>query len=71
MPEPVTVKGSQPQDIVIDQKHRKFYVADENIGPGGDGSHAAIIVIEYGYGCPPDACWRAIDPLSRKMCRSP
>ena len=23
-----------------------FYIADENIGPGGDGSHAAIIVID-------------------------
>jgi sugar lactone lactonase YvrE len=50
MPEPVTVKGSQPQDIVIDQKNRKFYIADENIGPGGDGSHAAIIVIDMDTG---------------------
>src|SRR4029079_18595799 len=50
LPEPVTVKGSQPQDIVIDQKHRKFYIADENIGPGGDGSHAAIIVIDMDTG---------------------
>ena len=50
MPEPVTVAGSQPQDIVIDQKHRKFYIADENIGPGGDGSHAAIIVIDMDTG---------------------
>jgi hypothetical protein len=31
LPEPITVKGSQPQDIVIDQKNRKFYIADENI----------------------------------------
>lgn len=50
MPEPITVKGSQPQDIVIDQKNRKFYIADENIGPGGDGSHAAIIVIDMDSG---------------------
>src|ERR1700749_4745077 len=50
MPEPVTRAGSQPQDIVIDQKNRKFYIADENIGPGGDGSHAAIIVIDMGTG---------------------
>ena len=50
MPEPATVKGSQPQDIVIDQKNRKFYIADENIGPGGDGSHAAIIVIDMDTG---------------------
>ncbi len=50
MPEPITVPGSQPQDIVIDQKNRKFYIADENIGPGGDGSHAAIIVIDMDSG---------------------
>src|SRR5258708_16006366 len=46
MPEPITRGGSQPQDIVIDQKNRKFYIADEDIGPGGDGSHAAIIIID-------------------------
>src|SRR5258708_36827855 len=46
MPEPVTRPGSQPQDIVIDHKNHKFYIADENIGPGGDGSQAAIIVID-------------------------
>lgn len=50
MPDPVTRTGSQPQDIVIDQKHRKFYIADENIGPGGDGSHAAIIIIDMDTG---------------------
>jgi sugar lactone lactonase YvrE len=50
MPEPLTRVGSQPQDIVIDQKNRKFYIADENIGPGGDGSHAAIIVIDMDSG---------------------
>ena len=44
------VNGSQPQDIVIDQKNRKFHIADENIGPGGDGSHAAIIVIDMDTG---------------------
>ncbi len=50
MPEPVTVAGSQPQDIVIDKKHGKFYIADEDIGPGGDGSRAAIIVIDMETG---------------------
>ena len=50
MPEPITRSGSQPQDIVIDQKNRKFYVADEDIGPGGDGSHAAIIIIDMDTG---------------------
>jgi sugar lactone lactonase YvrE len=50
MPEPLTRPGSQPQDIVIDHKNRKFYIADEDIGPGGDGSHAAIIVIDMDTG---------------------
>ena len=50
MPEPITRAGSQPQDIVIDQKNRKFYIADEDIGPGGDGSHAAIIIIDMDTG---------------------
>ena len=50
MPEPITRPGSQPQDIVIDHKNRKFYIADEDIGPGGDGSHAAIIVIDIDSG---------------------
>jgi hypothetical protein len=34
MPQPVTRSGSQPQDIVIDHKNHKFYIADEDIGPG-------------------------------------
>jgi RNA polymerase sigma factor (sigma-70 family) len=50
MPVPITRSGSQPQDIVIDQKNRKFYIADEDIGPGGDGSHAAIIIIDMDTG---------------------
>lgn len=50
MPQPVTRAGSQPQDIVIDRKNRKFYIADEDIGPGGDGSHGAIIVIDMDTG---------------------
>ncbi len=50
MPEPLTVAGSQPQDLVIDKKHRKFYLADEDIGPGGDGSQSAIIVIDMDTG---------------------
>ncbi len=50
MPEPITRPGSQPQDIVIDQKNRKFYIADEDIGPGGNGMQAAIIVIDMDTG---------------------
>lgn len=50
LPEPATRPSSQPQDLVIDQKHRKFYIADEDIGPGGDGSHAALIVVDVDTG---------------------
>jgi len=50
MPKPVTRDGSQPQDIVIDRKHGKFYIADEDIGPGGNGTQAAIIVIDIKSG---------------------
>ncbi|MHB8268890.1 L-dopachrome tautomerase-related protein [Bradyrhizobium sp.] len=50
LPEPATRASSQPQDIVIDQKNRKFYIADEDIGPGGDGTHAAIIVVDMDSG---------------------
>ncbi len=50
MPEPLTRPGSQPQDLVIDRNHRKFYLADEDIGPGGDGSRAALIVIDMDTG---------------------
>ncbi len=50
MPKPITRDGSQPQDIVIDRKHGKFYIADEDIGPGGNGSQAAIIVIDMKSG---------------------
>ena len=50
LPDPATIAGSQPQDLVIDHKHRKFYIADEHIGPGGDGSKAAIIVVDMDTG---------------------
>lgn len=50
LPEPITRPGSQIQDLVIDQKNRKFYIADEDIGPGGDGSQSAIITIDMDSG---------------------
>lgn len=50
MPKPATRDGSQPQDIVIDRKRGKFYIADEDIGPGGNGSKAAIIVVDMKSG---------------------
>jgi sugar lactone lactonase YvrE len=42
--------SSQPNDMVVDLKHHVFIVADEEIGNGGDGSTAALIVIDMKTG---------------------
>lgn len=41
---------SQPNDMVVDLKHHIFIIADEGIGNGGDGSTAALIVIDMKTG---------------------
>jgi hypothetical protein len=55
MPEPITRSGSQPQDIVIDQKNRKFYIADEDIGSGWRRLPCRDHHHRHGYGTRP-AC---------------
>lgn len=45
IPEPASIPSSQLNDFVIDDKHQVFIIADENIGPGGDGSKAALVVV--------------------------
>lgn len=50
MPAPITRASSQPQDLVIDKKNRKFYICDEDIGPGGDGSKGAMIILDMDTG---------------------
>lgn len=42
--------NSQPNDMVVDLKHHIFIIADEGIGNGGDGSTAALIVIDMKTG---------------------
>ncbi len=50
LPEPVTRPFSDPNDLVIDGRHGAFYIADEGAGPNGDGSRAALIVVDMGTG---------------------
>lgn len=38
--------ASQLNDFVIDTKRNKFYFADEAIGPGGNGSQAALVILD-------------------------
>ncbi len=51
IPEPATLPcngdscASQLNDFVIDDKRGMFYLTDEGIGPGGDGSKAAIVIV--------------------------
>jgi Major royal jelly protein len=35
LPAPASLPESQHNDFVVDTKNRKFYIADEGIGPGG------------------------------------
>lgn len=41
---------SQPNDLVVDLVHHVFIIADEGIGNGGDGSTAALIIIDMETG---------------------
>lgn len=50
LPETVLTAASQPNDMVIDSKHGVFIIADEGIGNGGDGSAAAIILVDMKTG---------------------
>lgn len=48
--EPAIIKTSQPNDMVVDTKHGIFIIADEGIGNGGDGSKAALIIVDMKTG---------------------
>lgn len=50
IPAPASLPESQHNDFVVDLKNRKFYIADEGIGPGGDGTKAALVVIDMETG---------------------
>lgn len=41
---------SEPNDFAIDERHGAVYIADEGAGNGGDGSMAALIVVDIESG---------------------
>jgi len=45
-----TVEHSQPNDMVVDTKHKAFIIADEGIGNGGNGDEAAFIIVDMNTG---------------------
>ncbi len=50
LPQTSLAATSQPNDMVVDTKHGVFVIADEGIGNGGDGSKAALMVIDMKTG---------------------
>ncbi|MUV04655.1 cupin domain-containing protein [Flavobacterium rakeshii] len=50
LPESALSETSQPNDMVVDTKHGVFIIADEGIGKGGNGTTAAIIVVDMKTG---------------------
>ncbi|MCA1654763.1 MAG: L-dopachrome tautomerase-related protein [Sphingomicrobium sp.] len=50
LPAEVTTPYSEPNDFVIDEARGKLYIADEGAGGGGDGSRAALIVLDIASG---------------------
>ncbi len=43
---PASLEISHLNDFVIDDKHHIFIIADEGIGRGGDGSKAALVIVD-------------------------
>ncbi|MCB1428368.1 MAG: hypothetical protein KDJ66_04470 [Nitratireductor sp.] len=50
IPAPASRPESQHNDFVVDHKHGVFVIADEGIGPGGDGTTAALVVVDMKTG---------------------
>lgn len=50
LPPGAAPKGSQPQDLAIDERRGLIYLADEAAGHGADGSHGALIVVDLRTG---------------------
>jgi hypothetical protein len=46
LPASVLTPHSEPNDFAIDELHGAVYIADEGAGNGGDGSMAALIVVD-------------------------
>jgi sugar lactone lactonase YvrE len=50
IPAPASLPSSQLNDLVVDNKHQAIYIADEDVGPGGDGSKGALVTIDMKTG---------------------
>ena len=50
IPKPASIKTSQLNDFVIDETHGVFIIADEDIGAGGNGSKAALVIVNMKTG---------------------
>ena len=50
IPAPASLPESQHNDFVVDTKHNVFIIADEGIGPGGDGTKAALVIVDMKTG---------------------
>ncbi|TWT54022.1 Major royal jelly protein [Rubripirellula amarantea] len=50
VPPPASLSISQLNDFVIDQKRNLIVIADEGIARGGDGSQAALVVVDLSTG---------------------
>jgi len=50
IPSPASIRTSQLNDFVIDEKRKVIVIADEEIGNGGDGSKAALVILDLTTG---------------------
>lgn len=50
LPSGVLTEHSEPNDFVIDERRQMIYIADESAGNGGDGTDAAIIIVNMRTG---------------------
>lgn len=57
IPAPASLPTSQLNDFVVDRKHGHVYIADEEVGFGGDGSRGALVDVDIKTG----ACRRLLE----------
>lgn len=50
LPVEVITPYSEPNDFAVDEVRGKVYIADEGAGGGGDGSRAALIIVDIATG---------------------
>lgn len=50
VPGPTSLPESQHNDFIVNHKDGVFVIADEAIGPGGDGSTAALVIVDMNTG---------------------